>query len=211
VNRTVKFLPALMAGVGLLAGAAMLPAQSKVAVIDMRGAIESTQEGQKAAGELKTRYEPRQSEIKQKGEEVNLLQEQLKRGSNTLSDEAKQKLVSEIDQKTKSYNRVAEDAQSDYQQDVNRITQELGQKVYVVLQKYALDNGYTLVLDIAGGQGPVLWNANGIDITADIVKLYDKNAPVAGSTPRPAAASPARQVPPTKPPGSQVKPPPPAK
>ena len=199
-----------MAGAGLLAGAAALPAQSKVAVIDMRGAIESTQEGQKAAGELKTRYEPKQSEIKQKGDEINLLQEQLKRGSNTLSDEAKQKLVSEIDQKTKSYNRVAEDAQSDYQQDVNRITQELGQKVYVVLQKYALDNGYTLVLDIAGGQGPVLWNANGIDITADIVRLYDKNAPVAGSTPRPASTSPGRPVPvvPSRP---QPKSPPPAK
>ena len=46
-------------------------------------------------------------------------------------------------------------------------------------QEYAQDNGYTLILDVSSQQTPVLYAANGIDITQDIIGLYDKNAPSA--------------------------------
>ena len=67
-----------------------------------------------------------------------------------------------------------------------------------VIDKYAKDNGYMLILDVSSPQTPVLFASNTIDITKDIIDLYDKNAggaapattsarPAPG-TPRPAAA-----------------------
>ena len=188
MNRQILISPFLMMGLALSAVAQGVPA--KVAVIHIQNAIVSTRDGQKAATDLQARYDPKRKEIEQKQQEVNALQEKLKRGSNTMSEEAKQSLMTEIDQKTRSLNRVAEDAQADFEQDQNRLLQDLGQRMMVVIQKYAQDNGFALVIDISSPQTPVLWAATAIDITDEIVGLYDKNtAPPAA----PAAAPPAKK------------------
>jgi outer membrane protein len=85
-----------------------------------------------------------------------------------------------------------EDAQADLEQDQQRLVQELGQKIMVVVDKYAKDNSFTLVLDVSSPQTPVLYASNTIDITKDIVDLYDKNsAAMAPSTVGQAPAKPA--------------------
>jgi outer membrane protein len=58
-----------------------------------------------------------------------------------------------------------------------------------VLDKYAKDNGYTLILDISSPQTPVMYASNAIDVTREIIELYDKNAPSAtAAAPAPAVA-----------------------
>jgi outer membrane protein len=85
-----------------------------------------------------------------------------------------------------------EDARADLEQDQQRVLQELGQKMMVVVDKYARDNGYALILDISSPQTPVLYAANGIDVTQDIVALYDKNTGGgAAAAPAPTTAPPA--------------------
>ena len=69
-------------------------------------------------------------------------------------------------------------------QEQGKIMQELGNKVMAVLEKYATDNGYALVLDVSNPQTPVLWAASAIDITNDIVKLYDQANPGTGAPSR---------------------------
>ena len=58
---------------------------------------------------------------------------------------------------------------------------ELGEKMMAVIDKYARDNGFVLILDVGAQQNPVLYASNSIDITSDIVALYDKNAPGAAT------------------------------
>ena len=73
-----------------------------------------------------------------------------------MSEDAKQKLMREIDQNTKSLNRETEDAQAELDQEQNKIMQELGQRIVAVIDKYAKDNGYALILDVSSQQTPVL-------------------------------------------------------
>ena len=87
----------------------------------------------------------------------------------------------------KSLKRDTEDAQADLEQEQGKIMQELGNKVMAVMEKYATHNGYALVLDVSNPQTPVLWAASAIDITNDIVKLYDQANPGTGA---PSAAKP---------------------
>ena len=71
-----------------------------------------------------------------------------------------------------------------------------------VIEKYAKDNGYTIVLDVSNPNTPVLYASSGIDITQDIVQLYDKsstNGGPAGATATPAPGTPRTS---TTPPGS---------
>ena len=78
----------------------------------------------------------------------------------------------------------------------------------MVLDKYAKDNGYSVILDIGSQQTPVVYMADSIDMTNEIVALYDKSNPVTGAS----AATPAKPaVAPAKPPASAPPAVPPAK
>jgi outer membrane protein len=168
------------------------PAQAqtgKVAVINIQSAIVSTKDGQKAAADLESKYGPRRKQVDARQAELASLRDQLQKGQNTLSDAAKNELYKNIDQKTKSLNRDMEDASAELQQDQDRLIQDLSQKIQVVLDKYAKDNAYALVLDVSAQQTPVVYASNTIDITKDVVDLYDKStaamAPAAPLRPAP--------------------------
>jgi outer membrane protein len=190
----------------VLCCALRLPAQNgnKVAVINVQSALVSTKEGQKAAGEIQARFNPKKGELEKRQTEIGQLQDQLNRGRNTLSDDARQNLVREIDQKTKSLNRDTEDAQAELNQDEQKIMGELLGRLMQVVNKYAKDNGYVLVLDVSSQQTPVMYASNTIEITKEIVELYDKNtapaspgaAAAPGVTKPPAAAAPKPSAPP---------------
>ena len=204
------FRLAVLAACGLAAlSFAQTGAQpNKVGIIHIQNAIISTQDGQKAAAELQARFEPRSKELEKKNNEINALREQLQKGSNTLSDEARQKLIREIDNKTRILNRETEDARTEYDQEQQKLLQTLGEKIMAVIYKYAQDHGYSIILDISSPQTPVLYAANSVDITNEIVALYDKNAPSAsGASTAPAtAAKPApaaKPVPAAKPPAAK--------
>jgi outer membrane protein len=176
-----------------LLAAAGAPAQTpaaqpaKIAVINMQAAIVGTRDGQKAAADLDGKYGPKRKAVDAQQAEINQLREQLQKGQNTLSDAAKNEIYKNIDQKTKTLNRDMEDDQADLEQDQSRYIQEIGQKLGVVINKYARDNGYSLVIDVSGQQSPVIFASNTIDITKQIIDLYDTNAAAMAPSTPPAA------------------------
>jgi outer membrane protein len=191
---------------------------TKIAIIHVQNAILSTKDGQKAAADLQTTFNPRQQELEKKRTELAALQDQLRKGSATMSDDAKTKLVREIDATTTRVNRDTQDAQSDLDEAQGKVMQELGGKLMAVLEKYATQNGYAVVLDVSNPQTPVLWAASAVDITNDIVKLYDQAYPGAAAAPTVPAAKPAAKQPPPaqtpaarQPAPAQTPPTPPAK
>jgi len=192
VKTTVFVLPALGFYLASFAGAQN---PGKIGVINIQSAIASTKDGQKAASDLQTRFGPKRAEIDKRQTDISQRQDQLNRGRNTLSQEAQQNLVREIDAKTKSLNRETEDARADLEQDQQKIMNQLGGRIMQVIDKYAKDNGYSLVLDVSSPQTPVLYASNTIDITRDIIDLYDKNAPAAATSTPPPAAKPAQARP----------------
>ncbi len=200
-----------MAGAAHAQAPAAAPAATKVGVIQIQSALAATKEGQKAAAELETKFNPRKKELESKQAELNELKDKLQKGGNTLSDGVKDEMARSIDTKTKSYNRDVEDAQAELEQEQQKILNVLGQKMMQVIDKYAQSNGFSIVLDVSNQNTPVLYASNSVDITKDIVELYDKTvtagpaaapakpmaAPVAPrpapatAAPKPAAAPPA--------------------
>jgi outer membrane protein len=182
-------------------------AQQKVAIINIQGAIIGTKDGQKAAAELNSKTAPKKKELEQKQGEISSMQDQLNKGANTLSDSAKNDLYKNIEAKKKLYQRQVEDAQADLEADQQKLLSQLSQKVFAVIEKYARDNGYTLVVDVSAQNTPVIYASPSIDITKEVIELYDKStAAAAGGSapaspaPKPPAAAPAPKPAP-KPPG----------
>jgi outer membrane protein len=209
----VKFnvirLPLAALCLGALGGAAFAQAPpAKIGTISIQQAIIGTKDGQKAVQQLQAKVEPKRKELEAKQAQIAQMEDQQRKSANTASAETLRKLATDIEQSKKSLQRMAEDAEAESQQEQGKLLNELGGRIMQVIDKYSRDNAFTIILDVSNQQtSPVLWVANGVDITADVIKLYDSSSP-STLAPAPAAAPPA-----AKPPAATPAPatPPPAK
>jgi outer membrane protein len=202
---TVILIPALLLGAAGAYAQGGPPAGTKVGIINIQNAIFSTKDGQKAIADLQAKFEPTRSRLMKKQADLDADKAKLSQGANAMSVDQKEKLMRDIDQKTKSLNRDTEDAQAESEQEQGKIMQELGQRIMAVINKYAKDHSFSLIMDVSPQQTPVLFADPTIDITGDIIKLYDQNSPgaltsVPSGAPKPAAPAPAPAVKKTAPP-----------
>jgi outer membrane protein len=178
-----------------LADGASAPAQLpvRVATIFAQNAIVSTQEGQKASAALNARFAPRKDEFERKQREVQALRDQLKKNLATMNADARDRLNQAIDTRTKELQRLGEDSQAALEEEEGAMLQQLGDKLLGIVGDYAQRNGYAAVFDVSNPQGPVRWASPAVDITNEIVKLYDQAHPVAAVPAAAAPTTPARK------------------
>jgi outer membrane protein len=188
------------------AAGAAAPVKS-VAIINLRGAIGSTAEGKQASAELQSQFAPRSSEIDNMTKQINDLQQKLQAGQGKLSQEEETRLTAEGQRLTQRLDRRRNDFQEDASAAQQEVLERIGRKMVDVLDRYARESGYSVVLDTSGQNSPILYASNQVDVTQDIIRLYDQAYPVktgagaAPSTPKPAATTPKPATPPpTKPP-----------
>jgi outer membrane protein len=149
-------------------------APGKVGVISMQGAIVGTKDGQKAQQQLELKFQPKKKEFDGRNAEVTQLEDQLRKGGTLISDEKKVQLERDIDEKKRRLQRDVQDAQEEMQAEQQQVLSGLVGRIQAVIEKYAKDNGYSMILDVSNQNTPVLFASSGIDITQDIVALYDK-------------------------------------
>src|ERR1700685_21665 len=166
------------------AGNVALP--TKVAIIAIQQAIMATKEGSAAGAAINQKYEPKKADFERRQHDIQALSEQLKKGSATMSDDAKTKIERDIDSKTKALQRDTQDTSADYEEEMGKVYQEMGNKMLEIIQQYSYQNGYAVVLDVSNQQTPVIWAAPSSNIIADIIKLYDQAHPGTGAAPAPA-------------------------
>lgn len=179
--RTVRAAFAVASLCAAMALAAAAQGPSKIAIINIQQAIEATAEGRKAGTALEARFAPRQSELQTMETQIQALQKQLSDPSGALSAQAKSDLTSQLQARQRDYSQAGQNAESDFQQAQTELLNTIGAKVMPILQQYASQHGYTLVMDVSlrWPQSPLLYFDPGTNITADIVKLYDQAHPVA--------------------------------
>ena len=73
----------------------------------------------------------------------------------------------------------------------------IGRKLMNVVDKYSRDNGYAVILDTSSQQTPVIYGAPTVDVTQEIIHLYDQQYPVkaAATSSKPATQKPAAPKP----------------
>jgi outer membrane protein len=203
VKHNQLFMISLAAGAAMVASAQTPAPQFKVGVIQIQQAMVSTRDGQKAVGDLNARMAPKQKELERKQLDIKDLQDKLQKGGDKLADTARVDLQRSIDSKTKIFNRDMEDAQAEMDSEQRKVLDELTGKMTQVIDKFAVANGYAVILDVSNPNTPVLYASTAVDITKEIIDLYDKSNPSApGSKPPPTGAAkpaPTGQATPTNP------------
>ncbi len=174
----------------VLSCAPLLAQSSPIAIINIQDAITRTEEGQKLIKELQERYAPKSKELEAMQAEVSNLRAKLNQGANTMSEDAKRDLVRQIQQKERDGQRAVEDARGEFNQEQQKIFNEIGGKLMTVITQFASEKNYSIVLDISSPQSPVLYAVNEVNITNDVIAAYDAGgaaaAPNDGAAGKPA-------------------------
>jgi outer membrane protein len=169
----------------------------RVGVINFQFAMASTQEGRKALEDLQARFSPRQSELQKLADEIRDLENQLRAQERTLSQDAQAQLVRQAEVKRKAYTRAQQDLQDDAEAARNDYIATLSQKMEQVVNRYAQEKQLNLILNYGDGSNTVIFATPTVDITQDVIKLYDQTFPVqSGSGPGATAPAARGQTPP---------------
>jgi outer membrane protein len=215
MKRTFALVVMLASGMVLSAAAqtpaapaaAPAPVPAKIAVVSFQLAVAQTNEGQRDFGDLQKKYAPKEAALKTLSDELDNLTKQLQAQGASLSPAEQANKAKVIDDKKKQLDRDSEDARNDFQADIQEMYNGLASKVYDVMSTYAEQQGFTLVLDISQQQTPVLFSANGTNITKQVIDAYNvksgvpapppqaAGAPGSQTAPRPAAPRPAAPKP----------------
>lgn len=184
---------------GQAAPAAGSAAGTKIGVINVRQAIAGTAEGKQAGAELQSQFAARQSELEGMNKAINELRQRLDTSQGKLSPEEQTRLQRQGETMARQLQR----KQDEYQEDVNAaqadVFDRIGRKLVDVLDRYARENGYVAVLDSSAQNTPILFASTNIDVTQDIVKLFDQAYPVKAGAAGTGAAKPATAKPATAP------------
>lgn len=208
MKRSLVLLVMLASGLVLSASAQTPAAQAapaaapagpaKIAVINFQLAVAQTNEGQRAFADLQKKYAPKEASLKSLSDEIDGMTKQLQTQGATLSEADRNTRAKAIDDKKKQLDRETEDLRNDGQQDMQDLYTNLASKVYDVMQSYAEQQGFTLVLDVSQQQSPVLYASDGTVITKAVIEAYnlksgvpappaaEQAAPGAQAAPRPA-------------------------
>ncbi len=156
------------------APAAAAPAgPAKIAVVAFQVAVAQTNEGQRNFADLQKKYAPKEAQLKALSDEIDNLTKQLQAQGDKLSEEERANRAKVIDDKKKKAQRDLEDAQTDMNTEMQEMYNGLASKVYDVLASYAQQQGYTLVLDVAQQQNPVLYASDSTNITKAVIDAYN--------------------------------------
>jgi outer membrane protein len=172
------------------APAAGSPTGNKVGIVSIQDAIANTNEGKKELEALQQKFAPRNAALQSQSEEVENLKKQLQAQGDKLSEEERNTRIRSASEKQKNLQRSAEDFQNEVQQAEQEILNRLGKKMLDVMEKYAKDNGYTVVMDVSNPQTPILYANPGTNITKNLIDAYNAESPAAPAA-KPAATKPA--------------------
>lgn len=195
-------LPA--AGAWAQTGASAAPSgPMKIGVLNVRQAIVTTGEGKQASAQLQTQFSTQQNDLQNMQKQIQDLQNRISNSHGTLSDDEQGRLQRQGELLTRQFQRKQDDLNEAVNAAQSDVIDNIGRKMLDVLDRYARENGFTAVFDTSAQGSPVVYASSQIDITSEIIRLYDQaypvkvssNAPAPSSAPAPAGKAPAGAAP----------------
>ncbi|MBL6989810.1 MAG: OmpH family outer membrane protein [Bacteriovoracaceae bacterium] len=155
----------------------VLPVFAKITIgtVDMRKVITTVAEGKNIKSKLEVFFEGKQKLLKAEEKKIKKLQEEYKKQSLVMSEKAKQQkqtklqeLMIKIQQQSMSYQKEMQSLEEKYKR-------PLLVKVNSVIEAISKKQGVDMTFEISAT--PVLYAKNKKDLTASVIKAYDKKHP----------------------------------
>ncbi len=146
---------------------------SKVAVVDFEKAVVESVEGKKSSDKFNGTLQAKQADGEKRQKELEDAQRKLQTQERTLSDTAKANLQKDIERRTTEFQRYNEDTQKELQSLRDELLRPIAERASAILNAMAVEQGYTLIVDVSNPQNNVVWFNPKNDITAELTKRID--------------------------------------
>jgi Skp family chaperone for outer membrane proteins len=173
-------LTALMTAAALVAPSPGL-AQSgpKIGVFDSKVVFEQTAEGQRLQKQLNDRRDDLRSQVEAKESEARDLQQKLREGEFTLSEERKNMLQKELQRKLVELDSLKQEANSTLRLELEDVQQQLDSKLMAVVQEIGAEQAFDLIFE---RNTQVVFANSTVDISPLVVERFNSKYPPAGGS-----------------------------
>jgi len=154
--------------------ATSLPAAAgdlKIGYIVTPRLLSETKLGKESSAKLKAKADAAEKSLQKKMDDVQKLQNDITKRMAVLNEDEKNKLGEEYENQVRDARRMKEDAQRDFDKTRGEIENDMMTKFRTVIEKFAKENGYDLVLDA----GTLLYISQKADVTTEVIQLCDKS------------------------------------
>ncbi|GAK49538.1 outer membrane chaperone Skp/OmpH [Candidatus Moduliflexus flocculans] len=160
----------MVAMIGAIAGNVFAQGETmKIGFVDLQRVIDSSEQGKAAQDEVKKKSDELTEQAKKMEDEYNKMKADFDNQQAMLTPEAKNQKRDELAKFERDYTRFVQDSRNELRQVEQRSLKQLLEDVGKIVVEYGKNNNFTLILEA----GNILYGADQIEITADIIKLYN--------------------------------------
>ena len=150
-------------------------ADVKIAVVNLQTVLETSVAGKAAQDQLKSQRDKLETDLKQKGNELQELEKRLQRDSMVMSKETREDKEREFRIKASDFQALQKKYRSDLQDLERQLMGDLQKDISALVAEISKKEGYQLVISSIG----VLYSQPSIDITARLVQELNAAKPAA--------------------------------
>ena len=139
---------------------------AKIGVIDLQKVLETSTAGKSIQAQLKTQKDKMESDLKQKGSEIENLSKRLERESMVMGKEMREEKEREQRIKINDFKAIQKRYRSDLQKLEVELMNQLQKDIKEIVDAVGKKEGYLLIIN----KYTVLYSPGPIDITDDLIK-----------------------------------------
>lgn len=146
-------------------------ADVRIGYVDMRRVLTESKAGQRVKGEIEGLMKQRQQSLSKDEQQLKELQQAFEKDKLVLSDAQKQTKQKEFDEKLRAYQQAAAEANREIGQKEQDYTKKVVPEIRAIIGDIAKQEKLTLVFEKR--EMPVLYAADGPDLTEKVIKRFD--------------------------------------
>ena len=144
----------------------------KYGFVDMQKALQSVESGKKAKGQLEKDFNNKKKELQNEETAIRKMDEEFRKQSLVMSDEARAKKGSELQERVMKFQQQTQKAQAEIQQKEQELTAPLVVKLKNIISEQAKSKGYAAIFE--KNENVVLYSIEKDDLTSSIVEQFNK-------------------------------------
>ncbi len=172
----IAFIGSMTTGVFVEASLAQ---DTKIGFVNSLEVLYATEEGKRELEQLNQFAAQKQQEIATQSSELQRLRDQYLTQQATLNSTARAQSERTIADKERDLTRVQEDIEVEYNQRRDGLLARASEKIQVIISEYAKLNGFGAIFLRSEAQTFVDLS---LDITQDVIGIYDERYPVVGES-----------------------------
>jgi outer membrane protein len=167
---TGKIMLLILCAAGLISlGYAQQP--MKVGVVNSMDVLAKSQEGKKVTAQIEAKNKTLQDDLARLDEKIRELETKLNTQSLTLSQEAANNLVSDLDKRRTERTRFVEDSRREMSDLQSRLFQKLQNELRPIIEELGKEKNLDLIFDV--GNSGIIYFSPAVDLTAEVIQRYD--------------------------------------